>query len=362
MGMLNNINQLLITRVFWDQCINFFVGFLGNYGWAIILFTVTLKLILTPLDVLQRLTMKKQTRIQAQLKPQLEKLQQTYGNDREKLNQKTQELYARNNVNLKSVCLPMLATLVVTSIIFFTLFGALNNIAKGKESEIFYEMHKSYTSQEEIVTESDYVNTLMLEGKTSEEIETIQKNAIKDAVLEQYNSLKKKHGFLWVQNLWKSDTTVSPLVDWATYRAYYSSNVETINETNEDEIKNEYEEIKSYVLTKNSNKNGYFLLILIAGLITFLVQYLSQLSMKKNNNGAGMNKIMLVVLPLFMLIFAYKSNALFSLYIITNSIVSAIISKIIDEILKKKDNSNNDGRTIVLPKTNVVEYSRNYKR
>ena len=96
----------------------FFVDFLGNYGWAIILFTIVLKLVLTPFDVLQRKSMKKQMKMQANLQPQINKLQEQYGNDRAKLNQKMNELYQRNNVSLKGVCLPMLISMVVTLVVF----------------------------------------------------------------------------------------------------------------------------------------------------------------------------------------------------------------------------------------------------
>ena len=108
MGMLNSFSQLLITKAFWSSCINFFVDFLGNYGWAIILFTIVLKLVLSPFDVLQRKSMKNQMKTQAKLQPQMQKIQQQYGHDRALLNQKMNELYQRNNISLKSTCLPML--------------------------------------------------------------------------------------------------------------------------------------------------------------------------------------------------------------------------------------------------------------
>ena len=114
------------------------------------------------------------------------------------------------------------------------------------------------------------------------------------------------------------------------------------------------------VETKNSSHNGYFVLIILAGVVTFLVQYLSQLSMKKANNtvAGSTNKIMMIIMPIVMLIFAANSNALFTIYIITNSIVSSIISKIIDTVLKSKDDNDNNIKK-VKSKT-VVEYSRNY--
>ena len=58
MGMLE-FSQMLITKAFWEKCINWLVDWVGNYGWAIILLTIALKLILIPLEILQKNTNKK---------------------------------------------------------------------------------------------------------------------------------------------------------------------------------------------------------------------------------------------------------------------------------------------------------------
>jgi len=359
MGMLNSFNQLLITKAFWSSCINFFVDFLGNYGWAIILFTIVLKLVLTPFDILQRKSMKKQTKMQARLQPEISKLQEKYGNDKATLNQKMNELYQKNNISMKGVCLPMLVSLIVTLVVFISLFNALNAISSTKDSEIFNAIHTKYQEKYEQVYSTDYVLELENSGKTQDEIKVIQEEALKDVVLKEYDNQKDKHGFLWVKNLWKSDTTTSPIVKYGTYKDYYSDNVAKI--TNEEQFKLEFNTIKSYVLSENSDNNGYYILIILAGVVTLLVQWLSQLSMKKSNNNQGQtNKIMMFIMPLVMLIFASTSNALFTLYIITNSLISAVISKIIDICMKDKDD-NVIGPRPVVKSSNVVEYSRNYK-
>jgi len=70
-------------------------------------------------------------------------------------------------------------------------------------------------------------------------------------------------------------------------------------------------------------------------------------------------------MPVFMVIFASTSSALFTLYIITNSVMSALISTTIDLLQpssKNKDGGN--GGKVVYEKgnTSVVEYSRNYRK
>ena len=75
------------------------------------------------------------------------------------------------------------------------------------------------------------------------------------------------------------------------------------------------------------------------------------------------NKIMMAVIPITMLILAMTSNVVFTLYIITNSLMTAIISTIISLVLKRM-NKDKDDKDILMKSRNieVVEYSRNYKK
>ncbi len=75
-----------------------------NYGVAIILFTIVMKLLLLPLNIKSQKAMKKQQKIQ----PLLAELQKKYANDQQKLQQETMKLYKENNVSMMGGCLPML--------------------------------------------------------------------------------------------------------------------------------------------------------------------------------------------------------------------------------------------------------------
>ena len=79
----------------------------SNYGIAIILFTIIIKLILMPLTVKQQKSMLKTQKLQ----PLLMEIQKKYGNDKDKLNQETMKLYQKYKINPMSGCLPMLLAL-----------------------------------------------------------------------------------------------------------------------------------------------------------------------------------------------------------------------------------------------------------
>ena len=76
----------------------------SNYGLAIIIFTVIIKLILIPLNVRSQKAMKKQQKIQ----PLIADLQKKYANDQEKLQREMTKIYKENNISMTGGCLPML--------------------------------------------------------------------------------------------------------------------------------------------------------------------------------------------------------------------------------------------------------------
>jgi YidC/Oxa1 family membrane protein insertase len=82
----------------------------GNYGWSIVIFTLLIRLVLIPFDTKSRRSMRKTQKLQ----PQLAALQTKYKNDKEKLNQKTMELYRKEKISPLSGCLPMLLTLPIS--------------------------------------------------------------------------------------------------------------------------------------------------------------------------------------------------------------------------------------------------------
>lgn len=75
-----------------------------NYGLAIILFTVIVKLLLLPLQIKSQKAMKKQQKIQ----PIIAELQKKYANDQQRLQQEMMKVYKENNVSMTGGCLPLL--------------------------------------------------------------------------------------------------------------------------------------------------------------------------------------------------------------------------------------------------------------
>jgi YidC/Oxa1 family membrane protein insertase len=93
--------------------------YVGNWGWAIVLFTLLVKLILFPLSYKGMMSMQKMK----ELAPKMKELKERYGKDPAKMNQQTMDLYKKHGANPMGGCLPMLMQIPV----FFALYRVLLN-------------------------------------------------------------------------------------------------------------------------------------------------------------------------------------------------------------------------------------------
>lgn len=96
-------------------------GIVGNYGWAVVLFTLLIRIICFPFDYKSRVGMRRMNKVQ----PQVQALQKKYAKDQEKLNKKMSELYRKEKVSPLSSCLPMLITMPI----LFAMFAAMRVVA-----------------------------------------------------------------------------------------------------------------------------------------------------------------------------------------------------------------------------------------
>ena len=94
------------------------LGF-GSYGFAIILLTIVIKIILYPLTAKQIQSMKAMQILQ----PKLKKLQEKYKNDPQMMQQKLAALYKEAGVNPLAGCLPMLIQMPILMGMYYALFN-----------------------------------------------------------------------------------------------------------------------------------------------------------------------------------------------------------------------------------------------
>ena len=106
--------------------LNFIYNIVNNYGLAIIIFSILIKIILLPLSIKQQKTMKKTTKIQNKLK----EIQFKYKNDPENLNRATMELYKTENMSPFSGCFSGIVQIILLFAVFYLVRSPLTYMKK----------------------------------------------------------------------------------------------------------------------------------------------------------------------------------------------------------------------------------------
>lgn len=117
MGVLwSSFKELIFVFLQWIE------GAVGDWGLAIIVLTVLVRLVLMPLTLKQTKSMYEMQRIQ----PKIKELQKKYADDKEKLQEETLKFYQENKVNPFGGCLPMLLQMPL----LFALYNVLGGTAQ----------------------------------------------------------------------------------------------------------------------------------------------------------------------------------------------------------------------------------------
>ncbi len=163
--------------------LNFLYGLIGNFGFAIILFSILIKVLMLPISWAQQKTMKKSQKVNDEMK----QIQFKYKNDQEKMNQEIMALYKREKMNPASGCLSAIIQIVLLISVFILVRSPLTYMKKI-DSEIINNSIK-YVQEQGLLTnykEIAVINYITnLENQQSvennqEETEQQEENVIKD--------------------------------------------------------------------------------------------------------------------------------------------------------------------------------------
>ncbi len=149
--------------------LNWLYNLVQNYGVAIILFSVLLKLIMLPLTYKQQKSMKKSQKVQEEVK----NLQFKYKNDQEKLQKETMELYKREGVSPFSGCLSTILQLFIFIAVFYLVSKPLTFMKKIDQNKINDYTNKIVNEQ---VVDNTTVENKVEENKTENTTENKVEN------------------------------------------------------------------------------------------------------------------------------------------------------------------------------------------
>lgn len=197
--------------------LNLIYNIVQNYGIAIIIFSILIKLVMLPISIKQQKTMKKSVKIQEKMK----EIQFKYKNNPEQLNQATMELYKSENMSPFSGCLSSIVQIILLFAIFYLVRSPLTYMKKvdvdvvDKYSTIIKEASLTTNSaypEIEIIREIDNIRNLKNQENTVNE-ENEQQNKFSEIKDEELDSLYINMDFFGL-NLAQVPTKSS---DWKAY-------------------------------------------------------------------------------------------------------------------------------------------------
>lgn len=279
--------------------LNFIYFIFSNYGIAIIIFTILLKLLLLPLTYKQQVTMKKSAKIQNKLKA----IQFKYRNNPEKLNQETMDLYKRENMNPLSGCLSGIVQILIFLSVFYLVSSPLTYMKK-LDAEVIEKYQTELNENEDASNRSYYPQINLIREKGSE-VEELNINM----------------NFLGLDLSIVPSTELTNPVVYIIPALYVVSSIVSLKlstnmtKTNNKKEENETEEVEE---EKKEDETD-----------------------KQLDTVEAMNKNMTMIMPIMSVMISMIAPLGLALYWLTNNVLMIIERLVLNKILDKKEEQEN---------------------
>ena len=265
----------------------------NNYGIAIIVFSVILRIVLIPITIKQQKSLKKSAKLQEEMK----EIQRKYKNNPEKLNQETIDLYKREKLSPFAGCFSSIIQLIIILSVFWLVSQPL-----------------TYMKKIDVNVINDYKTQLQQEGNQS----TYSEIAIINRYGAEDERVRLNMDFLGLD---LSKVPSSNLSDWTVYiipLLYVISSVVSIKITN------------SFNKKKKKDQKA--------------ITDGSEVKAEEPNEleaMEAMNKNMMYMLPLMSVFIAFIAPLGLALYWLVSNVLIIIEKIIIDSVMKHKEEKEN---------------------
>ncbi len=326
---------------------------IGNFGWTVVVFSIMLRLLILPLDIWQKLIMRKQKAKMDAIRPQLEKLQKQYANRPDILRQKQYELQ-KGSMNIFTSCLPMIFTLVIFGLVFQGFREYIVNYNQTIVSNLYNDVYLQFF-KDNAESISQKCNIQFMNGNDFIEGFVPSYDYIRQAgLIEKLNETLvtgyKPENWLWVKNVFMSDTWANVIPSFSNFT---STGFGGIGATLPEMAGVSYDQIMTPIIN-NYNKtnfwnmsrwNGYFILPILSIATSFLSTTLQQKMQPVQMTGDEaqqkqqriMNKTMTYLMPVVLGIFAIMYSAAFAIYYFVSNFMTMITSISFNLIIKNLD-------------------------
>ena len=155
---------------------------------------------------------------------------------------------------------------------------------------------------------------------------------------------------LWIKNIWRPDTNASVVLSYKDFKnnaKKYITEDDYFNDAIYNQVISSIKDSKAY-----SGNNGYYILIVLAALTTYLstqvTVWIGKAKAKKNNkpyvDAMSQNKVLVYMMPIIMALFTLFYNAMFAIYIVTGAVfglltgplMTMVVDKVFDKSIKKE--------------------------
>lgn len=338
----------------------------NNYGLALIVFTLIIKLITVPFQIKQQ----KNTARMAKFQPQLKKLQNKYGNNKEKYQEEMMKLYAEEGINPMGSCLPMIITMVILFSIIGVVYAPLKYVSNidGKSFNLTSSTSEDISEAEALVTDTIIIANKM-DGKTYNELTDAEKEKIfrvktledggkingikiKSSSSDPEESLKNVENvfikyfpddknftkFLLDNKKISSRLYLRPqLLMFKISDNGYGQMFDVVDKKIGEELKRVDYTFFGIPLSEMPSWSSIYLLIPVSSfLFQLILTFISQRYQKKNNptaNSAGMGmNLILYIMPIFSFYIAFSFPVGLGLYWTLTSFYSLIQTIVLNKI------------------------------
>ena len=300
--------------------LNWIYNVIGNYGWAIIIFSIIIKLILLPISIKQQKTMQKNNKLQEKMK----EIKVKYKNNPEKQTEATMALYKEENMSPFSGCLSAIVQIILLFAVFYLVKSPLTYMKKvdvdivNKYNTIIQQYDLSSNSaypEIEILREIDNIKNLKEKELSEQEEENKTKlSEIKD---DELDTLRINMDFFGL-NLAQVPTKSS---DWKVYiipflyvvMSVISMKITMVTNPNQNKKKKEETSQTETTLVKKGQQEQEF------------------------DPVAQMNKNMTYMFPIMYLAVALIAPLGLALYWLMNSVLIIIERLILNKVLKEEE-------------------------
>lgn len=385
---------------------------IGSYGWAIIVFTILLRLIVLPLDFGNKYFTKKNAVKMAEFKDQDAELKKQFAEDPMKYMTARRQMFRQNGYNPMGSSLFMLTNVVLTLFIFITVFQCLSTVSSTNLNRQYKELGAVY-----------------IQYSQGENLD-IESSAFREQINKTYGECNES--FLWIHNIFRPDTWTSKKSSFSEFysatknmdlpidedaiiagideeaviaklkanasaetkiKAIAKAKTDAIAEAKIEYIREMHKTVNANLVGDNKDGwNGYFILVIGSAVtmyfstkVTMATQQKQKTEDTKKEIEVGyslrkakeserpsdipqvdpeqIQKVMKFILPGIMVIFTFTSTAAFALYITAGAIIQTtfgiVINNLVGKILQKQQDAQNANK----PKHPVINpHSRYFKK